>query len=471
MSIIGHSRQELCHFSRHFTVEALCLGTTDDSIRAALEDSGRGKQRTSPLQPKLMMWLVLCLPIFRSDSIPAVLARLLNGLREFLLALSLRAIDDDAIAHARKRLGVDPVRRFFRLRAAEIQPPPSFHGLRVWSLDGSMLTMPDTPENREVFGLVKASRGRSAFPQLKIVGLQDVLSRRFRDAIFRRWKAAEREMALPLLRHLGEGDLVLMDRGFYGAWFFEAVRQQGSHFLCRVPGFVKFKAVPGTSKKSGDYLAWIEAPVGPLSEEQKIPKGPGRPALYRWIRMLVRVIEYQARGFERVRLVTSLLGRSISARDLVLEYHRRWEIELALDELKTHQSSTACGTLKTIFRSHTPRNVMQEAYALVAAYNLVRSTVTEAARRHDLDPEKISFVGTLRAISLMLPRMRGALSHRLLALHDQLLLDIAEAKIDRPRRPRWYPRVVKQKMSNFKLKRARHHEIKIDFKSSIRIGA
>lgn len=111
MSFIGQTRHELCQLARHFTVEALCPGTTDDSINTALEASGRGKQRASPLQPKLMMWRVLCQPIFRSDSIPAVLARLLSGLREFMFTLSLRVIDDDAIAHARMRLGVDPVRR------------------------------------------------------------------------------------------------------------------------------------------------------------------------------------------------------------------------------------------------------------------------------------------------------------------------------------------------------------------------
>jgi hypothetical protein len=470
VSIIGQSRHELCQLARHFTVEALCPGTTDDSIQAALEASGRGRQRASPLQPKLMMWLVLCLPIFRSDSIPAVLARLLSGLREFMFSLSLRVIDDDAIAHARRRLGVDPIRRFFRLEAAGVNPSPSFHGLRVWSFDGSMLTMPDTDQNRKIFGLVKTGRGQAAFPQLKIVGLQDVVSRRFRDVTFRRWDAGERDMALSLLPHLGDGDLVLIDRGFYAAWFFEAIRGRGSHFLCRVPATVKFKAIRGTSKKSGDYLAWIEAPVR-LPDGQTILGPHGRPVTYRRVRLLVRVIEYQIRGFERVRLVTSLLDRSIPALDLVLEYHRRWEIELALDELKTHQSSTAVGTLKTIFRSHTPRNVMQEAYALVAAYNLVRGTMSHAAHRHDLDPDKISFVGSLRAIALMVPRMRGAPSCRLPILYDQLLLDLAEAQIDRPRRPRRYPRVVKVKMSNFKLKRPHHRELRMDPKTLIRIGA
>ena len=183
------------------------------------------------------------------------------------------------------------------------------------------------------------------------------------------------------------------------------------------------------------------------------------------------MIEYRMKGFRRVRLVTSVLDPSIGAREWVLEYHRRWEIELALDEIKTHQCSTAQGTPKTIFRSHTARNVMQEAYALVAAYNLVRRTIARAAERHGVDPDKISFMETLRAIGHMLPRMRGARSQLLTALHEQLLGDIGEALIDRPRRPRRYPRVVKVKMSNFKLKRARHRQELVDFKETIRIGA
>ncbi len=470
MSIIGQARRELCELARHFTVEALCPGETDQSITTALEHSGRGKQRASPLQPKLMMWLVLCLPIFRGDSIPAVLARLLNGLREILLSLSLRAIDDDAIAHARQRLGVDPVRRFFRLQADQIRPAPSFHGLRVWGFDGTMLTMPDTPENRRVFGRVKSSRGQAAFPQLKMVGLQDVVSRRFRDVTFRLWKASEREMAAPMLQHMQEGDLILIDRGFYGVWFFEAIRSRQAHFLCRVPSCVRLKALPETSKRSGDYLAWIEARVA-LPVGQTIRPKVGRPATHRRVRMLVRVIEYQIRGFEHVRLITSLLDRSIPALDLVHEYHRRWEIEIALDEVKTHQSSTPVGVLKTIFRSHTPRNVMQEAYALAASYNLLRSAMAEAAERRGIDPDKISFVGSLRAIGLMLPRMRGAPASRLPALYDQLMLDIGEAQIDRPRRPRRCPRVVRVKMSNFKLKRPQHLELKTDLNTEIRIGA
>jgi hypothetical protein len=72
MSNIGDARRNLSELARNFTVEALCSGTAARSIEAALATTGKGGQRASPLDPRLMMWLVVCLPIFRSDSIPAI---------------------------------------------------------------------------------------------------------------------------------------------------------------------------------------------------------------------------------------------------------------------------------------------------------------------------------------------------------------------------------------------------------------
>jgi hypothetical protein len=417
-----------------------------------------------------MMWLMLCLPIFRSESIPAVLARLISGLRGSRKTLSLKPVSDGAIAHARRRLGIRPLRHFFQAQAREIRPAPSFKGLRVWAFDGTSLTMPDTEENRRVFGLRKASRGRCAFPDLKVVALQDTVTRRFRDVRWNQRHASERDLAASMLGPLGEGDLILLDRGLYAAWFFHAIRARGSHFLGRVPAQAKLRPIRGTSRRQGDYLASMEALL-PLPEEQQYMNIRGTRVKNTIAKQVVRVIEYRIHGFERVRLVTSLLDRSITPMELVLQYHRRWDIELAFDELKTHQSSTAQGTPKTTFRSHTPRNVMQEAFALAAAYNLLRDSMARAADRRSLDPHKISFVETCRAITHMIPRMRGALASDLRVLHEQLLDDLAAAQIDRPRRPRRYPRVVKQKMSNFKRKRPHHREQTGDFRAQIRIGA
>lgn len=469
MGCIDNLAQNLYHFSKAFCLEVFSAGRTAHNIEAALDATGRAQQRNSPLQPKLMMWLILSLPIFRSESIPAVLARLLSGLRSTGPTLPLYPVGDDAIAHARRRLGVAPLRHFFQAQAREIRPEVSFHGLRVWSIDGTTLTMPDTEENRRVFRLRKSGRGRCAFPELKLVALQDAGSRQFRAVRFNPWDASERALAATLLPSLEEGDLILLDRGFYAMWFFQAIRDRKSHFLIRVPAYAKLRRIRGTSRQSGDYLALVTYRK-PLPKGQRIQGARGAPATHRTVRLIVRVVEYSIPGFQHVRLMTSLLDPEITAKEWVLAYHRRWDIELSFDEIKTHQGSAA-GALKTSFRSLTPRNVMQEAYSLVSAYNLLRETIARAAKRRSLDPDKISFVGSHRAITHMLPRMQGAIVADLVGLYEQLLDDIAGSQIDRPRRPRRYPRVVKQKMSNFKLKRPRHRQELVDFKARIRIGA
>lgn len=471
MSPIGSFHRELSQLALKFSLEVFASGQVQEHVQAALDKNGRGLQRASPLQPLLSLWLILSMPLFRFESIPAVLGRLLNGLRAFVFGLSLRPVTDGAIAHARHRIGVGPVRDFFRLQAAEVRPEPSFHGMRVWIIDGSHLTMPDTPKNRKVFGLPKTPRGRAAFPQVKLVGLQDAVSRRFRDVRFGLWDTPERPAAQVMLQHLNRGDLVLLDRGFYAVWMFEELQQRGIHFIVRVSSKVKLKPIRGTFKRTGDYLAMVEARVAlPAGEIRKPPVG--RPARTRKVRLLVRVIEYRIRGFEHVRLVTDLLdARAVPALEVALEYHVRWDVEMGLDELKVHQSTHEGGACKTILRSKKPRLVMQEAYALFAAYNLVRSTIACAAKTHGLKPGEISFVDSLRVMGHMLPRMKGARTRDLPVLYEQLLQDIAECKLDRPRRPRRYPRVVKVKMSNYKLKRPQHRQETLDIRKLIRIGA
>lgn len=462
--------RELAGLTRDFNVAALANREVQSRMRESLQRTGRLRQRRSPLQPMLVMWLVLGMTLFRYDSIPAVLSRLLTGLRARLPSLSLRPVTDGALAHARQRLGVPPVREFFLAQAAAVQPEPSFHGLRLWSLDGSLLTMPDTEANRKVFGVLKVPRGQAAFPQLRWVGLQDAVSRQFRAIVFRRWDAAERRAAVPLLKHLGSQDLLLLDRGFYGVWLLAEVRRQGTHFLVRVPESVQLRPVQGTRRRDGDYLAQIQARVPLPAGETRKPL-TGRPGQTQVVSLLVRVIEYRIPGFRPVRLATSLLdAKQIPALDLALAYHERWEVEIGLDEIKTHQSSHAGGALETEFRSKTPRGVMQEAYALFSSYNMVRATMQAAAAAHHLSPQHLSFMDTLRVISHMLPRMMGAKGARYQALYDQLLRDIAECRLDRPRRPRRYPRVVKVKMSNYKLKRADHRQQICDVRQLIKIG-
>ena len=91
MAIIGRMDRELLEAARNFTLEVFARGDLQGKIRKALERCGQLRQRASPLQPVLMTWMILGLPLFRSDSVPAVLARLLTGLREKSLFILLHS--------------------------------------------------------------------------------------------------------------------------------------------------------------------------------------------------------------------------------------------------------------------------------------------------------------------------------------------------------------------------------------------
>ena len=81
-------------------------------------------------------------------------------------------------------------------------------------------------------------------------------------------------------------------------------------------------------------------------------------------------------------------------------YAGRWEIETALDELKTHLRGC-----KTVLRSTTPELVRQEFYGLMLAHFAIRGLMHEAALKGDIDPDQVFFVHAVRVIRRKLPHL------------------------------------------------------------------
>lgn len=175
--------------------------------------------------------------------------------------------------------------------------------------------------------------------------------------------------------------------------------------------------------------------------------------------LTVRVIEYRIGKNERVRLVTNLLESEPYPAQELAEYHpSRWEVELAFDEIRTRLATGTHGSLHTTFRSKTPDGVKQEACALLIADNLGREIMLEAGNAHGMAPLTPSFTRSLAVIMTAIVRFESAYRTPIERMAAPLLAGIATCRIDRPRRPRTCPRVVKQKMSNFKLERQHHRD-------------
>jgi hypothetical protein len=231
----------------------------------------------------------------------------------------------------------------------------------------------------------------------------------------------------------------------------------------KVAKSIKLKPVPGSQMNDGSYLSEINGKI-----QDPIRSTNGRK---KWNKetIIVRVIHFQINGFRPVRLITSILEPNITAKEIIIHYHKRWDVEIAYDEIKTHQCATLRGQAPTTLRSKRSDLVEQELYAILITYNLIRSVIYEAAKKEQKDPLSISFLDTLQILIDSAPLIsthKASKKKRTLVYLYEL---IASAQIDRPRRFRSNSRVVKIKMSNFKRKRKTDKSVSINNLDEIQI--
>ena len=171
--------------------------------------------------------------------------------------------------------------------------------------------------------------------------------------------------------------------------------------------------------------------------------------------IIVRIIEYTfddpGRPGHQImhRLLTTLLDETLDPAVTLIElYHERWEEELTIDELKTHQRE------RPVLRSQTAIGVLQEIHGLLLGHYAVRVLMHEAAARKGIDPQRISFTDTLKILRCRLPecpKSRCGLRKWYKALVEEISEEILP-----DRRNRINPRVIKKKMSCWEKKKPEH---------------
>lgn len=362
-------------------------------IEEVLADTGKASQRERLLPAPAVVYYVMALALWREAPLEEVLRVVCEGLR-WLGGGEAGAVQasKSAISQARTRLGSQVMRqlaeRVLRPLAAAGAPGAWYRGLRVMALDGSCMDVADEVANAEFFGYPGASRGQSAFPQARVLGLVECGTHVVTAAEVAPYGHSEQVMAAQMLpAKLVPGMLVLADRNFY------------SFKLWR------------TACASGAMLAWRVKANLKLPVEQMLPDGSYLSTVFdsedrhRRAGQSVRVIEYALQASatptqDSYRLVTNILDPSLApALELAALYHERWEIEGVFDELKTHLRANS-----TVLRSKTPDLVLQELWGLLLAHFAIRQLMTRAAWPRGLDPDRLSFTHAVRVIKRKMPQ-------------------------------------------------------------------
>src|SRR5918998_3012292 len=140
-------------------------------VREVLAETGRASARERDLPAHVMVYYAIALALYTGAGTREVLRCLLEGLRWLWGADAVRVAGKSGISQARSRLGAEPLRRLYERVGRPIATPATkgarYREWRLVSLDGSCLDVADTEANRVTFGCPGASRGESAFPQLR----------------------------------------------------------------------------------------------------------------------------------------------------------------------------------------------------------------------------------------------------------------------------------------------------------------
>src|SRR3954469_14016079 len=377
--------------SDHISLGVIAGTFPIDEVRQVLAENGRASKRERDLPAHVMVYYAVALALYTGAGTREVLRCLLEGLRWLWGAEAVRVGGKSGSPQSPTRLGEAPLRQLYD---QVVQPVATRATKGAWyrrwrpvSLDGSCLDVADTEGNRAAFERPGASRGESAFPQVRFVALVENGTHVLFGARLGPYEEGETTLAHEALPALRPGMLCLADRQFFGHALWREAAATGADLLWRVKRNLR---LPREARlAAGSFLTSIY----PSEKDRRHRTGGNR----------VRVGEYRLEGRVSVealsQLVTTVLDPAAApAAELAALYHERWEIEGALDELKTHLRGA-----RMVLRSKTPELVRQEFWGLLLAHFAVRGLMHEAALRGDEDPDRLSFLHAVRVVRRKLP--------------------------------------------------------------------
>src|SRR5487761_214083 len=372
--------------SDHISIGVLTRTFPPELIDTVVASTGKREVRHRLLPARGVVYYVLALALFSQSSYEEVMRFLVEGICWATGWGQIWTVPTKAaLFKARSRLGPEPLQALFEAVAAPLATPDTkgawYRDWRLMSIDGTCLDVADTPANAKAWGRPGSGRGEgvSAYPQVRLVGLAECGSHALIDASLGAYTMGEQSLAPAVLASLCAGMLCLADRGFYSFALWNTARSRGADLLWRTKS--NHVLVPEQRLADGSYLSHLYA-----STDRHRTEG-----------IAVRVIEYtlddpgRPQAEPRYRLLTTILDPDAApARELAATYAQRWEFELTLDELKTHQRSP-----RLVLRSKNPKGVIQEIYGYLCVHHAIRWLMHQVALEANTDPDRLSFTRTL----------------------------------------------------------------------------
>ena len=312
-------------------------------------------------------------------------------------------------------------------------------GRSVKVVDGTGLSMPDTPENRRRWPYAGNQRPGCGFPTAQLVGLFCLATGRLVRFALDTWRSHEIPLARQLIAWMEPGEVVLADRGFCGWGFMALLQRKGVDVVMRLHSKRSAKEArtewekPARGKNGWTQSLWDELPE----------------------KLAVRLVRFRIviPGFrtQEIVLATTLLDEATYPDEAIAAlYRRRWAVELFFRDIKISLGMDA-------LRCCSPELVEKEIWMQVFGYNLVRALMLEASWTHSVPLDRLSFKGTVDTLRQWTPLFAPAIFAFRRARKELLRIIAADQVPDRPNR--YEPRVKKRRPKAYQLlTRPRHQK-------------
>jgi hypothetical protein len=341
--------------------------------------------------------------------------------------------------NARSRLHTGVLRTLATRTAQELQTGVlrewKWNGRNVFIVDGSHVSMPDTPQNQANYPQPEVQRPGIGFPLARLTVLLSLATGACHDLAMAPYAGkgtGEKTLLRQMYDTLKPGDVVLADALFDDYFIVCELRQRGIELVARAQ-YQRVGTRTVQRRPDGDLIVWQRPnkPHGMTGEQYRTyPKT-----------LLMRQVHVDARDqdnrVEQFNVITTILDASIDGGQIGDLFERRWEGEVDLRSIKS--------TMKMdVLRCKTPEMVRKEIWAHLLAYNLLRTVMALAAAETAIEPRQVSFKGAKQAVAAFAPKIEMARPERRALLIDALLRTIAYHRVgDRP--GRWEPRARKRR--------------------------
>ncbi len=394
--------------------------------------------RVRTYAPDITLWALLSQTIDADQSLQAAVDRVIafNTSKN----LPVPSSNTSAYSQARTRLPEDILSNLTRTSAEQLeQAAPSewkWRNRTVQLVDGSSVSMEDTPENQNIYPQIRGQKPGLGFPIANIVAIISLATGMIKNVSIGPYsgkETGEHALLRQIFQTLKAGDIVVADRYYCSFFLVVTLIQMGIDVVFPQHGTRRTDFRKGKSLGKRDHIVQWKKSKKPEWMDQETYDGFPEE-----IEMREVLIENSQKGFrttKRIMVTTFLNSRSVTKEDLSELYGYRWLVEL---DLRTIKDTMNMGVL----RGKTPEMVRKEIWARLLAYNLIRKIMAQAAVVYEKKPRELSFKNALQSVRSF--RDKGLLNEKNKEHYFQLLKAVASKRIgNRPGRQE--PRRVKRR--------------------------